>query len=385
MHTETHPAPAQVARCRTTAEFLAALPWLVGESPSNCLLIIDFAASRAGVAARIALPREQTPGIASTLIETVLALLRRSGSSDRAPAIVIVTEQRFGPRAEPPFRALAEQLARRLRRAGWPPRELACLAADGWTGFLDRSSPRRKHPLAQLDEARSRLGLDPRDIPVDPGRFPSQRPSLAAAVALRCAALATGSPWPPASSETWPDETIELLETAEAPGFSPTPEWCARFAQAVSTPQGWFVFAMVAVSDRVLIDSIVETYGAAALAETRIERAERSSAVRSEPVSIWHLFQDITSTPQMRARLRALLPVLSDAAAQLPPEVRSGPLSLIAWFWWLCGLPSVAERRIAESLRLEPGHELTRLAERFLDIVPITEWAVRHSPERAAA
>lgn len=374
-----------MARCRTTAEFLAALPWLIGEAPSNCLLVVDFARSRAGVTARVPLPRVPTPGIATSLVEAVLALLERSGSSNREPAVVIVTDQRFGPRGEPPFRSFADQLQRRLRRSGWTPRELACIAADGWIGYLDRSASRGKRPLAQIESARSALGLDLAEIPTDPGRLPAPRPALVAAVAARCAELPGEALWPSPSSGTWPRETIDLLETAEARGFAPTPEWCARFTQAVSTPPGWFVFALVAVSDRVLIDSVVETYGATALARTSVDRAAAGSPSAAESVSIWNLFQDLVSTPRMRTRLRALLPVLSDAAAQLPVDRRPGPLSLIAWFWWLCGMPSIAERRIAESRSIDPGHELTGLAERFLGNMPVADWAVPASPLRAAA
>lgn len=385
MHTDSPPEALQITRCRTTADFLATLPWLIGEAPRNCLLIVDFAQSRAGVAARIPLPQQPAPGIATALIESVLSLLERSGSSDREPAVVIMTDQPFGPRGEAPFRALAEQLLRRLRRSGWHPRELACMAADGWIGFLDRSPARTKRPLSQIETARDALGLDPADIPADPSGLPVRRPGLAAEITARCAELALGAPWPPAASETWPYETIELLETAEAPGFAPTAEWCARFAQAVSTPQGWFVFAMVAVSDRVLIDSVVETYGATALAATCVDRASAAGHSEGEAVSIWHLFSDIVSTPRMRARLRTLLPILSDAASQLPAEWRAGPLSLIGWFWWLCGMPSVAERRIGEALGLDPAHALALLARRFLTLDPVAEWAVRSQPSRLAA
>ncbi|GAA1794100.1 DUF4192 family protein [Leucobacter iarius] len=385
MHTDPTPEGPQITRCRTTADFLAALPWLVGEVPRNCLLIVDFARSRAGVAARIPLPREHTPGVATALVESVLSLLERSGSIDREPAVVIVTDQRFGLRGEAPFRTLADQLLRRLRRSGWFPRELACMAADGWIGFLERSDARAMRPLSQIEASRAALGLDPAELPSDPGALPVCRPDLAAEVTARCAELGLGAPWPPAASETWADETIELLEAAEAPGFATTAEWCARFAQAVSTPQGWFVFAMVAVSDRVLIDSVVHTYGASALAATCVDRTSAAERGGGEAVSIWNLLSDIVSTPRMRTRLRAVLPILSDATSQLPAEWRAGPLSLIGWFWWLCGMPSVAERRIDEALELDPEHALVRLAQRFLTLDPVAEWAVRSRPSRIAA
>ena len=195
----TDPSPDQpeVLRCRSTADFLAALPQLVGFTALDSVFVVFFSGKRAGRAMRVDLPPSDTPSDSVVLLELICDALHDLGSTQgvvSAPAIVISSGQTFAEAGGPPWRRFARRLERRLRREGLRPRELCCIAPDGWVSYLDPAAPVGGRPLSEIDESpialEARLRGDASPTLSELGTIPEADPVSRAAVEAALGELA---------------------------------------------------------------------------------------------------------------------------------------------------------------------------------------------------
>ena len=332
-------------RCENTADFLAALPRLVGFTASHSLFVVLFAGSRAGSAIRIDLPESERPADTARYLDALcgqLAALRAS-HGDGAPAVVISSATRFSEAGGHPWRRLALRLERRLAAEGHTVRELCCIAPDGWVSYLDPAAPPLGRPLTEIAES-PLSGIE--EVP-DLGRLgalpaPTAAERQAVADALAAANTLTaglaGENTPP-STDTAANGAAEscavglLRRTDAAP-----PKLIARAIIELNSERGW-----LAVFDEFV--GCAEAVAGREPSAPHRRRAGRPGGGRSRGPG---------SARAAATALARSCDRLAHWAALSPPPLRAAVLAASAMAWWLRGLQSVAQRQIAEALRISP-------------------------------
>lgn len=324
------PLPEQeVLRCETTADFLAALPRLVGYTATDSLFVVLFSGKRTSGTMRIDLPRSSDQRHVDRYLDELCSLIatlqRRHGPS--SPAVVVSSGQTFAEADGIPWRRFARRLERRLARQGQRVRELCCIAPDGWASYLDPAAPRRGR---SLDEIAVSPLADAEPVPSldDLCRFPA--PSDEERVAVRAALARQGVPLDSGSRQ------VAALFAVEEPSL----ETVAGVIRAVNTELGW-----VELFQRL-------TREAAPL------HARLASGMPSEASE--------ASIRRMRLASERLARIAGLAPIKLKPRVYAS----CAMAWWLRGLESVAERQIAAALSLDPENEVARSVRKLLDGTP---------------
>lgn len=316
--------PAEVLRCDSAADFLAALPRLVGFTADNSLFTVFFTGSRAASAIRVDLPAADDAITLRRFIDPLVETLVRSrdafGSSP--PALVVASATTFAEHGGLPWRRLASRLRRRLTLMGWVPREFCCLAPDGWASYLDPFAPARGRPLAEIAASRhaSAVALPTLETLGEP---PAPSPAQAAAVAQAVTSHSAASPKDP---ETLIREASVALSALLAPEY-PRPEIIAEVIRTITGLEGW-----VALFD-------------AAFDDSRRSPNDRAARVRLE---------------HLTARL-------SECAALTMPDQRADLLAAAAQLWWFRGLQSVALRELDAARRISPKALLPRCVAHFIE------------------
>lgn len=397
----------EVLACRSTADFLAALPRLAGFTAVDSLFVVLFSGSRAGQAIRIDLPETEDPDASIHLLgficDAVQAHRLRSDApapqrAADAPAIVISSSRTFADAGGPPWPRLARRIERRLRREGIGVRELCCIAPDGWASYLDpRSEPR---PLAEISASPVAAPEDVPDI-VALGRVPRPDPKRSTAVATRLGELAPyefpGSELPPpAGSELgWICETAAVTRELLRRDRELSPRMTARLVRSTAHPGRWLVLALGVLTrpefplelarempagrlENVPVDLDVDTGDAAP-----IHRPGPGWSIRLILESVCPDFTQQDRLPGVRDRLLTAL-------SETPPELRAGLYAFSAWVWWLSGCQSVAFRHAraaldadpANGLNADPANGLARMVHR---LARTHLYARALAPPRAAA
>lgn len=324
-----HTRDVPVLRCTTTADFLAALPQLVGFVATASMFVVFFTGKRAGPTIRIDLPSSDETRDISQFIDAVCDLVRhtRGRYGAGAPAIVISCSETFAESRGIPWRRLAQRLERRLERNGVRLREMCCLAPDAWASYLDPATPLAGRPLADIAAS----PVAPRSpVPhLDSlGAFaePSERDQAVMRHALTVACAKRES------DNTARDTTAAAALVGEN---EPSVDDMAQLICAANRDDGWL--------------AVVEQLCATA------------TAVYSE------LAVDPVSLHTAGERLRSAALRLVNTVNQCPEPQRPSVISLCAFAWWLRGLQSVAAQQIAVALDLSPDHEHANIICRLID------------------
>lgn len=320
------PPEQEVIRCETTADFLAALPRLVGFTATNSLFVVLFSGKRTGGTIRVDLPDAHDPwkvaGYLDELCELIERVRRTHGSS--APAIVISSAETFAETGGIPWRAFARQLKRRLSRDGHRLRELCCIAPDGWVSYLEPNPPRRGHPLSEISGSSVAAQGTPLSLD-EVGAFPVPTPEERAAVitALRHGGKATDS---------GARYATVLLGSAEL-----TPEEVAGVIRAANTEIGW-----IALFDRL------------AATAARLRRGMEADELGPE-------YDDA------QQRLRAASERLAKIAGLTPVKLKPNVYACCAIAWWFRGMQSVAHRQITTAMKLDAESDVVKVVRKLVD------------------
>ena len=422
-HLDPHvPSEPLVLRCRSTGEFLAALPHLLGFTPRNSLVGVLFAGSRSRQAFRIDLPPADRPELLGSVLDTFCAALGSLESLDaresrdpfespgaleppgppevpeprgaRAPGpradselsvgIAIITDARFRNGA-PPWPRLAAGLRARVPRTGVAVRELCCVAADGWSSSFEPGAAAARRPLAELAQhplalaAAVRLGAVREQAKL--GEIPEPDPERARAVVAALAGVdasrAAEHADPPLGDALW-------LRRADAharalTGMGPlSPRRTAALIAELGDHRVWTVVALGILTR--------PTVSQEAFPGGRTEREFAAlPAARDQPgprgATGWSTHRTLALlSPAFTDRAR-LLPVrarLTEALSECPEERRAPLLTLSAWCWWLAGLQSVAEHQLAAARALQPGGALIGVLTDLISVPShiLRDWAV---------
>lgn len=329
MTTHTLPSsdtPEHVLRCTSTADFLAALPQLVGFTAEDSLFVVFFAGNRSGGTLRVDLPQSESPQHLTQFIDGVCAILQdtRNQHGWASPAVVISSARTFQDAQGIPWRRLARRLERRLERGGNRARELCCIAPDGWASYLDPVTPLGGHPLSEI--AASTVATN---TAVPELAALSQFPLPPQAKAENIAATL--------GNEAAPALDIDSASMLDAL-TSQTHLDTARIVDIIrlaNVESGWLTLfdALAAIASR-LPDSPAHA----------------------------HTHQTQTALAKVRRASEQLVEVVSLTPHPLRPAV----ISICAIAWWLRGLQSVAHSQIAQALEIDPWHEMATITQRII-------------------
>lgn len=395
------PIPRHRIRCSSTADFLAALPALTGYWSDHSLFVALFTGKVVSRCMRIDLPDSddaQTPDeYVEAVVETLQKFVAATGAGD-APAIVISTRETFAATGDAPWRSLARRLERRFTELGLPPRDLACVAPDGWASYRDASTPTGGRPLDEIRESPAALEASVRD-PQAPdldalGALPEADRTRAAQVAKHLAALAEQNlprpaPLPPeragrgnllkSNVEEHPPEWIgATTRTARALLYGRRPlsaAVTATLAFHLTFADRWFALALAVLTrpefPRELMDEDVGDLLLGMPVDIDAEGAgpELGRSTRRVLDSLSREFEDAP-------RLPGLIAAVMTAAAETPNAHRSGVYAFIAWLWWLRGSGSVARRHADLAIESDPGNDVSAMIRRLIAVPLIPRYPV---------
>lgn len=376
--------PRTVLRCRTTADFLAALPFLAGFTARNSLFLVLFSGKRAHRAIRIDLPDPGDGRACAGVLDGLCALLGETGAGAEGPALVITSEQSFAESGGAPWRDFARLVRRRFRREGWPLRELAVIAPDGWAGLLRPDVPRRGRPLGEI--AASPVTAQAAEAVPPPGsidRFgelPDPDAGRAAAVLGRLAELdrreerrSSAAAAEDGAELVWVHGLVRVASACFTGTEPPEPRLAARLVRAAESPDHWLVLALVTVCTPEFVVRFAEDLG-----PEQVRESARAHASR-----LGRMLAVLAQSRPDPAALRRIVEVLGDVAAHAPAARRAGLIALLAWIWWLLGMGSVAERMLRQARGIDPDLELTHAVAEVLSSPPSWLLAELDTTERA--
>lgn len=437
------PDQPRILKCQSTADFLAALPQLTGFTARHSIFVVFFAGKHAGQVLRVDLPETENPSDSIELLDFICDSLHDLGSvhgTVSAPAIVISSEQTFAEAGGPPWRRLARRLERRLRREGIRPRELCCIAPDGWISYLDPLAPTAGRPLSEVEESPIALearmhGGSPPDL-ADLGAIPEPDPARRAAVAaaldelapfdfpgsdpappygsepgeaagrqeageaaasvparsessdLPCGlppGLPAGGPQnlSPACSRSWMADTAEVATALTDANHPLDPEMTARLIRCAQHPDRWLLLAMGVLTRPEFPVELAHEMGPAQFIGVPVDLDADPASTRRAGLSIRRILLGICPDFTDQARVPEIRRRLLTALGETPDQLLPGLLAFSAWVWWLGGTQSVAHRQILEALSIDPGNELALMVERLISH-PLYAPPSRDASRRAA-
>lgn len=336
-------APPELIRCETTADFLAALPRLVGFTATNSLFIVFFNGKRSSASLRVDLPARRDQGSVTRYLDELCDLINdhKSAHGESAPVAVISSAEAFAESVartgSAPWQYFATRLERRLAREGSPARELCLIAPDGWMSYHDPAAPRLGRPLSELAES-SAAGKE--NIPTlrDLGGFPDASGPEIAQVSVAFAEFSDTDP-------VGPD--LEYAVTQVFTVTDATPLAAARTIHTLSKRAGW---------TQVVEELAISAEGA--LAGEASRRSLGPTPATEEQVTVWRAAM---------ARLRTASIQLTKLVPLAPPATKPALISLSALAWRFRGLQSVAQRQITEALQLDEYSAFAMAARALID------------------
>ncbi len=375
-----------VLRCEHTADFLAVLPFVTGFTDDKSLFVVLFRGRRSEDVLRIDLPPEGHREGERALVNTLLELLHVTGGGAHSPAIVIMTSRTFSDSQGVPYLRLARTIERRCTRKGWRLRELAIVAADGWTGLLDTDTPRQRN----LEEIRSSaLAAEARASShttslTNIGTLPSTDDHRKVLVARHLTDLdrrhrhiAVHRLEALDNLPAWLLGVTRATETcvrAHGSGEAPDPRVLARLIAASREVTQWCAVVMTALTSARLVSDIAAEHAAVFSPSLRVFDAP-SGALPTEPPagavpSLEGVLQALAEVQPDSEQLAAVIAALADAAAHAPEQDTPGILAMLAWMWWLRGMQSVAHRLIDQALTASPSHLIVQLVAQVIRTIP---------------
>lgn len=358
----------ETLRASTDADFLALLPRIAGFRPRNSLVVALFRGTRTEAAFRIDLPARRRTADYRALAEFVIDTAHRIPGVDGV-APVVYTDETFAERHGVPWAELAQDLERRIERAGLRLVQLLCVAGDGWGSYGDpRPVERRESVEIDLSPLASDgvPELDEGDALPEPGPLELRAFDLSYEGLLRAGEL----PVPGPHLERCLDRAPDSRELAQLALLLHSP--ATRDALMMQAAFGTLVGEVVAERN-------------ATLAALQAERGRSMDEVVREEMAAGRLDPSdeidglllgagrVRPDPDRIERCRALL---RDLVARLLGRERLNPLCMLIWLSWCLGHGSAAGRYLDLARAIDARHGMTELLGVLLDRIPYPEWAL---------
>jgi hypothetical protein len=347
----------EIMRPETAADFLAAIPVLVGYRPRNSVVCVAFRGSRTGEAFRLDLPPARRSN-QRAVTSTVIGMLSRMAGVTGA-AVVVYTDESFDEEHGIPQLDIGRMLTGRVHGSGFHLHEALCVASDGWAGYFERDYPREGHPLSDIDESDFAERLTRFDVLDDIGDIASL-PERDPAVAHRLEELLDGFEQSTAEAES------ELARLDQMMATDPV-SWSCALSMNPDAPTevgAWFLYLAQHPSHRDLM-IITIAFGC--------EFGERAAdCTDGEAVAV--LGGRGSRRPDV-SRVEAIIPELKHLIANAPDRYLPGPLCMLSWFHWSLGMGSAAGSFIDRALDIDPEHSMARVLHDLYATGMVPDWA----------
>lgn len=381
-----------VLHCSSTADFLAALPFLTGFTADESLFLVMFAGKRSTQSVRIDLPRR--PDEHAVVIDALCTLLREFGAASDRPAIVITTRESFAESRGTPWRRFARAIDRRFTREGWHLRELAIVARDGWGSVFDPDTPRGGRSLDEISA--SPIAAQAGDACAAP-RPLDELAQLPPAGAARQAEIIACLADLDEVDELTPADECHGARSERLIGFTRVattsfavsgdahaplePRLCARLIRAAEHQETWIVMLYSALLPAQLVHRLIGCSAPCCAGAPGFEPPadlDRTSAEGHPPFDDHELRYLLIQCSYERpdfARIEHAIQLLTDLIVHAPRSRSGTLLALLAWAWWMRGMQTLAAHFAEESLAVAPDDQLCRVVREAIDSPP--EWPFR--------
>ena len=392
----------QTIRCRSTADFLAALPQLAGFTATDSLFVVLFTGAQAERAVRFDLPSSEEPSESTRLLDLVCDILSEVGAAgdpDAAPALVISSALSFKEAGGTPWRRLARRIERRFRRERIGLRELCCIAPDGWVSYIESGAPQHGHPISEIEASPVALEALVNGDPIPDLSTLGELP-IASSARVRAVARALDSlaPFPQSTKDAgergprrqgtlevpaWFGDTAEVTHAFRSESDTLSPEMTARLIRSAAHPDRWLLLALGILTRPDFPAELAQDMSAVPFTGVAIDLDADPDAEPQLGWSIRRVLAAICPEFTDHHRLHALRDRLGAAISETPREDRPALLALSGWMWWLGGNQTVAHRHVEAALDIAPGHEIALMVQR-ISSMPLYAGLLARPPRRAA-
>lgn len=361
-----------IVKAKRPAEFLVALPRMLGYTPVQSILVQTFVARRTAASLRVDLPpldassKENAPQRMQATADGIMRLISRVPGVDAVLLVVYSDEsasaEEVAPRAE-----LIDQIVSRMASAGLGIIDALHTAGDSWVSYLDSE----QGTLTELNTARLRAELDefeptgaqPRHsqgaAPIEPAPDDDRRSVSEAAQRI--------------SQDV--QERDRLWQTQVALRL-----WNdAAESVPAELPSDVVAALLWSLRDKGVRDcALMQLVWGIEAGESAARDTENLH--RGVPVpqgSVLETFVGEGRAAPNALRVEAAVRMLRHLISLAPQPWQLAPFTLLAWLEWARGSGSAAGDYLDQALRIGPGYELARLFQQMIGTGRVPDWVGR--------
>lgn len=373
----------EILRASTAADFLSAIPVMLGYQPKNSIVCVVFRGRRTGELFRLDLPpqrRTNQKAISATLVGMLSRVCGITGAST-----IIYTDETFEGEHGIPQLELGRLLATRIHGAGFHLPDALCVAGDGWASYFDPDYPRAGHPLsgigdsevaeltshlAVLDDISGQSALPERD-PLVADRLEHLLDAFERRTGegLRCLDRLSDMVDLDAASVACtiaenPDVPLELsawmLSMAQRPSDRDVMTITIAFGCTVgkATRESNSQYHLLQAQTGGTMDEVVQR-------ELDAGRVERDDADL--------LMGRGVGRPNV-PRVEGTIDLLKHLIGNIPDRFRPGPLCMLSWLQWSMGRGSAAVVASDMALAIDPGYGMAQVLTTMYAAGMAPEW-----------
>jgi hypothetical protein len=355
-----------LVKAKQPADFLIALPRLLGYTPSNSIVIQTFQNRRTAASLRVDLPPPADRANPVAVADAIIRLISRVPEVD-AILVAIYTDEEWQAPDRPPRPTLVDSIVARMASAGLGVVDALCCSGRTWASYLDAEHGVFDEAQAKrLDDELDSVGA-PRGVetisqgarPIDPGATVPRRDVAEAATAITHDNDERERLWSwSAASMLWTD----AIESAPA-----------------DIPPRVVAALLWSIRDKGVRDCVLMflAWGSDAgdRAATDTEILLRGHAVPSGSILETFVGEGRSGPPGLR--VEGAVRLLRHLVSLAPRPWQLAPLTMLAWFEWARGQGSAAGDYLAQALSIGPGYELARLFEQLISTGRVPDWVGR--------
>jgi hypothetical protein len=361
-----------IVKAKRPAEFLVALPRMLGYTPVQSILVQTFVARRTAASLRVDLPpldashTENAPRRMQATADAIMRLISRVPGVD-AVLLVVYSEEptstdELAPRAE-----LIDQIVSRMASAGLGIIDALHTAGDSWVSYLDAE----RGTLTELNTERLRAELDE----FEPSGAPPRQSQGAAPI----------EPAPDADRDRVSEAARRITHDVRERDRLWQTQVALRLwndaAESVPTELPTDVVAALlwSLRDKGVRDcalmQLVWGIEAGESAARDTENLHKGTPVPQG--SVLETFVGEGRRAPNALRVEAAVRMLRHLVSLAPQPWQLAPFTLLAWLEWARGSGSAAGDYLDQALRIGPGYELARLFQQMIGTGRVPDWVGR--------
>ncbi|WP_374945377.1 DUF4192 family protein [Agreia sp.] len=355
-----------LVKAKRPADFLVALPRILGYTPTNSIVVQTFQNRRTAASLRVDLPAESEQAEPRAIADAVIRLISRVPRVD-AVLVAVYTDEAWSARDRPPRPVLVEAIVTRMASAGLGIVDAMCCSGRAWASYLDaehgvfddQETMRIESELDRVGAPRDVVGVAQGAPPISTGPVGLRDEVAAASAAITHDAHDRERLW------TWSTASVLWTDALESTPSDIPPQAVAALLWSIRDKGVRDCVLMLMAwgndaGDRAAVDTQTLQAGAAVPAGSILETFVGEGRISPDGLRV-----------EGAVRLLRRLVSLSARPWQL------APLTMLAWFEWARGQGSAAGDYLDEALSIGPGYELARLFEQLVGMGRVPDWVGR--------